>query len=131
MAIKETSLKKDMKMISISNVLECRTMVPQSFFDPVENILTFFLGDDEKLTMDSINCRNELYEFLKTRYDYKYIYWIEIRPNTENQLKIIHIIRPDRLQYQWIDMNGIVTFKAGRYDIFKFPQFGFSVYVYD
>lgn len=130
MAIKETSLKKDMKMISISNVLECRTMVPQSFFDPVENILAFFLGDDEKLTLDSINCRNELYEFLKTRYNYTYTYWIEIRPNTENQLKRIHILRPDRFQQRWEELE-VVTFKAGRYDIFKFPQFGFSVYVYD
>lgn len=131
MAIKETTLKKDMIMIGLGNILECRIMTPEFITNPDENILWFFLGDDEKLSQESINCRDELFHFLKTRYDYKYIYWIEIRPNTENQLKIIHIIRPDRLQYQWIDMNGIVTFKAGRYDIFKFPQFGFSVYVYD
>ena len=34
------------------------------------------------------------------------------------------------MQTQW-EFNGKLIFKAGRYDVFKYPQFTLSIYIYD
>jgi hypothetical protein len=57
---------------------------------------------------------------------------MEIKPNTENAINIIHILGMDKTQYQWLETaTKMLTFQTPGYRCYKFPQFGFSIHVYD
>ena len=128
--IKDKTLKKDMMLIGFDNIIECRIMTKEFVNDENENLLLAFLGDETKLNIESLATRNEMFDFLEKEYNWTFTYWMEIKPNTNNEIKRIHILRPSRQQFQW-EFNGKLLFRAGRYDIFKYPQFGFNVYIYD
>lgn len=130
MILKDKTLKKDMINIGFDNIVECRIMTPEIMNNKDENLLLGILGDDRKLSGDSLVTRNEMFKFLEKRFGWRFNYWMEIVSDSENEIKRIHIIRPTRMQMQW-EFNGKLIFKAGRYDIFKYPQFGFDIYIYD
>lgn len=130
MVLKDKTLKKDMINIGFDNIVECRIMTPEIMNNKDENLLLGILGDDRKLSGDSLVTRNEMFKFLEKRFGWRFNYWMEIIPDSENEIKRIHILRPTRMQIQW-EFNGKLIFKAGRYDIFKYPQFGFDICIYD
>lgn len=130
MVLKDKTLKKDMINIGFDNIVECRIMTPEIMNNKDENLLLGILGDDRKLSTETLITRNKMFNFLEKRFGWRFNYWMEIVPDSENEIKRIHIIRPTRMQTQW-EFNGKLIFKAGRYDIFKYPQFGFDVYIYD
>jgi len=127
---KDKTLKRDMINIGYDNIIECKIMTPELMNNKDENLLLCILGDDRKLSGDSLVTRNEMFKFLEKRFGWRFNYWTEIVPDSENEIKRIHIIRPTRMQTQW-EFNGKLIFKAGRYDIFKYPQFGLDIYIYD
>lgn len=127
---KDKTLKRDMVNIGYDNIVECRIMTPEIMNNKDENLLLGILGDDRKLSTETLITRNEMFNFLEKRFGWRFNYWMEIVPDSENEIKRIHIIRPTRMQIQW-EFNGKLIFKAGRYDIFKYPQFGFDIYIYD
>lgn len=130
MILKDKTLKKDMINIGFDNIVECRIMTPEIKNNKDENLLLDILGDDRKLSGDSLVTRNEMFNFLEKRFGWRFNYWMEIVPDSENEIKRIHILRPTRIQIQW-EFNGKLIFKAGRYDIFKYPQFRFDICIYD
>ena len=131
MISKDKTLKKDMINIGFDNIIECRIMTPELMKnEDDDNLLLFILGDDSRLSTESLLTRNEMFNFLEKRFGWRFNYWVEIIPDSENEIKRIHIIRPTRIQTQW-EFNGKLIFKAGRYDIFKYPQFGLDIYIYD
>ena len=127
---KDKTLKRDMINIGFDNIVECRIMTPELMKNKDENLFLCILGDDSRLSNESILTRNEMFNFLEKRFGWRFNYWMEIVPDSENEIKRIHIIRPTRMQTQW-EFNGKLIFKAGRYDIFKYPQFGLDIYIYD
>ena len=128
---KDETLKRDMINIGYDNIIECRIMTPEIMKNgDDDNLLLFILGDDSRLSTESLLTRNEMFNFLEKRFGWRFNYWMEIIPDSENEIKRIHIIRPTRIQTQW-EFNGKLIFKAGRYDIFKYPQFGLDIYIYD
>ena len=131
MILEDKTLKRDMVNIGFDNIIECRVMTPEIMKNgDDDNLLLCILGDERKLNNESLITRNEMFNFLEKRFDWRFNYWMEIVPYSENEIKRIHIIRPTRMQMQW-EFNGKLIFKAGRYDIFKYPQFGFDICVYD
>ena len=131
MILEDKTLKKDMINIGFDNIIECRIMTPELMKnEDDDNLLLFILGDDSRLSTESLLTRNEMFNFLEKRFGWRFNYWMEIIPDSENDIKRIHIIRPTRIQTQW-EFNGKLIFKAGRYDIFKYPQFGLDIYIYD
>ena len=131
MISKDKTLKRDMVNIGYDNIIECRIMTPELMKnEDDDNLLLFILGDDSRLSTESLLTRNEMFNFLEKRFGWRFNYWMEIIPDSENEIKRIHIIRPTRMQTQW-EFNGKLIFKAGRYDIFKYPQFGLDIYIYD
>ena len=130
MVLKDKTLKKDMINIGFDNIVECRIMTPEIMNNKDENLLLGILGDDRKLSTETLITRNKMFNFLEKRFGWRFNYWMEIVPDSENEIKRIHIIRPTRMQIQW-EFNGKLIFKAGRYNIFKYPQFGFDIYIYD
>ena len=127
---KDKTLKRDMINIGYDNIVECRIMTPELMNNKDENLFLYILGDDSRLSTESVLTRNEMFNFLEKRFGWRFNYWMEIIPDSENEIKRIHIIRPTRMQTQW-EFNGKLIFKAGRYDIFKYPQFGLDIYIYD
>lgn len=128
---KDKTLKRDMINIGYDNIVECRIMTPELMKNgDDDNLLLCILGDERRLSNESILTRNEMFNFLEKRFGWRFNYWMEIIPDSENEIKRIHIIRPTRIQTQW-EFNGKLIFKAGRYDIFKYPQFGLDIYIYD
>lgn len=127
---KDKTLKRDMINIGYDNIVECRIMTPELMNNKDENLFLCILGDDSRLSTESVLTRNEMFNFLEKRFGWRFNYWMEIIPDSENEIKRIHIIRPTRMQTQW-EFNGKLIFKAGRYDIFKYPQFGLDIYIYD
>ena len=131
MILEDKTLKKDMINIGFDNVIECKVMTPELMKNGYEdNLLLCIFGDERKLNSESLITRNEMFNFLEKRFGWRFNYWMEIVPYSENEIKRIHIIRPTRIQIQW-EFNGKLIFKAGRYDIFKYPQFGFDIHIYD
>ena len=131
MISKDKTLKRNMVNIGYDNIIECRIMTPELMKnEDDDNLLLFILGDDSRLSTESLLTRNEMFNFLEKRFGWRFNYWMEIIPDSENEIKRIHIIRPTRIQTQW-EFNGKLIFKAGRYDIFKYPQFGLDIYIYD
>ena len=131
MISKDKTLKRDMVNIGYDNIIECRIMTPELMKnEDDDNLLLFILGDDSRLSTESLLTRNKMFNFLEKRFGWRFNYWMEIIPDSENEIKRIHIIRPTRIQTQW-EFNGKLIFKAGRYDIFKYPQFGLDIYIYD
>ena len=130
MISKDKTLKRDMINVGYDNIVECRIMTPELMKNKDENLFLYILGDDSRLSTESILTRNEMFNFLEKRFGWRFNYWMEIIPDSENEIKRIHIIRPTRIQTQW-EFNGKLIFKAGRYDIFKYPQFGLDIYIYD
>ena len=130
MVLKDKTLKKDMINIGFDNIVECRIMTPEIMNNKDENLLLGILGDDRKLSTETLITRNKMFNFLEKRFGWRFNYWMEIVPDSENEIKRIHILRPTRMQIQW-EFNGKLIFKAGRYDIFKYPQFGFDICIYD
>ena len=131
MILEDKTLKKDMINIGFDNIVECRVMTPEIMKNGYEdNLLLCIFGDESKLNSESLIIRNKMFDFLEKRFGWRFNYWMEIVPYSENEIKRIHIIRPTRMQTQW-EFNGKLIFKAGRYDIFKYPQFGFDIYIYD
>ena len=131
MILEDKTLKRDMINIGYDNIIECRIMTPEIMKNGDDNnLLLFILGDDSRLSTESLLTRNEMFNFLEKRFGWRFNYWMEIIPDSENEIKRIHIIRPTRIQTQW-EFNGKLIFKAGRYDIFKYPQFGLDIYIYD
>ena len=131
MTLEDKTLKRDMVNIGFDNIVECRVMTPEIMKNgDDDNLLLCIFGDERKLNNESLITRNEMFNFLEKRFGGKFNYWMEIIPDSENEIKRIHIIRPTRMQMQW-EFNGKLIFKAGRYDIFKYPQFGFDIYIYD
>ena len=131
MISEDKTLKRDMINIGFDNIIECRVMTPEIMKNgDDDNLLLCILGDERKLNNKSLITRNEMFNFLEKRFGWRFNYWIEIVPYSENEIKRIHIIRPTRMQMQW-EFNGKLIFKAGRYDIFKYPQFGFDICIYD
>lgn len=130
MISKDKTLKRDMINIGYDNIVECRIMTPELMKNKDENLFLCILGDDSRLSTESVLTRNEMFNFLEKRFGWRFNYWMEIIPDSENEIKRIHIIRPTRIQTQW-EFNGKLIFKAGRYDIFKYPQFGLDIYIYD
>jgi hypothetical protein len=128
--LKDKTLKKNMVLIGFNNIIECRIMTKDIVNDKDENLLLALLGDETKLNIESLSTRNEMFNFLEKRFGWSFNYWMEIRPNTNNEIKRIHILRLSRQQFQW-EFNGMLLFRAGKYDIFKYPQFGFDVQIYD
>ena len=127
----DKTLKRDMINIGFDNIIECRVMTPEIMKNgDDDNLLLCIFGDERKLSSDSLLTRNEMFNFLEKRFGWKFNYWMEIIPDSENEIKRIHIIRPTRMQTQW-EFNGKLIFKAGRYDVFKYPQFGLDIYIYD
>lgn len=126
----DKSRTRDMIPVSFHNIVECRVMTPEYSNNIEENLLLNILGDESKLDGSSLATRNELFKFLEKNYKWLFNYWIEVRPNSENEIKRIHILNMNRIQMQWDCCNGALIFDAGRYDIFKFPQFGFDINVY-
>lgn len=127
---KDKTLKKDMINIGYDNIVECRIMTPEIMNNKDENLFLCILGDDSRLSAESVLTRNEMFNFLEKRFGWRFNYWMEIIPDSENEIKRIHIMCPTRIQIQW-EFNGKLIFKAGRYDIFKYPQFGLDIYIYD
>ena len=131
MILEDKTLKRNMVNIGFDNIVECRVMTPEIMKNgDDDNLLLCILGDERKLNSESLFTRNKMFDFLEKRFGWKFNYWMEIVPDSENEIKRIHIIRPTRMQMQW-EFNGKLIFKAGRYDIFKYPQFGFDIYIYD
>lgn len=130
MISEDKTLKRDMVNIGFDNIIECRIMTPELMKNKDENLFLCILGDDSRLSTESVLTRNEMFNFLEKRFSWRFNYWMEIIPYSENEIKRIHIIRPTRIQTQW-EFNGKLIFKAGRYDIFKYPQFGLDIYIYD
>lgn len=130
MILEDKTLKRDMINIGYDNIVECRIMTPELMKNKDENLFLCILGDDSRLSTESVLTRNEMFNFLEKRFGWRFNYWMEIIPDSENEIKRIHIIRPTRIQTQW-EFNGKLIFKAGRYDIFKYPQFGLDIYIYD
>ena len=131
MILEDKTLKRNMVNIGFDNIIECRVMTPEIMKNgDDDNLLLCILGDERKLNSESLFTRNEMFDFLEKRFGWKFNYWMEIVPDSENEIKRIHIIRPTRMQIQW-EFNGKLIFKVGRYDIFKYPQFGFDIYIYD
>ena len=131
MISKDKTLKRDMVNIGYDNIIECRIMTPELMKnEDDDNLLLFILGDDSRLSTESLLTRNKMFNFLEKRFGWRFNYWMEIIPDSENEIKRIHIIRPTRIQTQW-EFNGKLIFKAGRDDIFKYPQFGLDIYIYD
>ena len=131
MILEDKTLKRDMVNIGFDNIIECRVMTPEIMKNgDDDNLLLCILGDERKLNNESLITRNEMFNFLEKRFGWRFNYWMEIVPYSENEIKRIHIIRSTRMQIQW-EFNGKLIFKAGRYDIFKYPQFGFDIYIYD
>lgn len=127
----DKTLKKDMINIGFDNIIECKVITPEIMKnEDDDNLLLCILGDERKLNSESLITRNEMFDFLEKRFGWRFNYWMEIVSDSENEIKRIHIIRPTRMQIQW-EFNGKLIFKAGRYDIFKYPQFGFDIYIYD
>jgi hypothetical protein len=126
----DKTLKRDMINIGFDNIIECRIMTPEIKNNKDDNLLLGIFGDDRKLSGETLATRNEMFNFLEKRFGWRFNYWMEIVPDSENEIKRIHIIRPTRIQMQW-EFNGKLIFKAGRYDIFKYPQFGFDIHIYD
>ena len=131
MISEDKTLKRDMINIGFDNIIECRVITPEIMKNgDDDNLLLCILGDERKLNSESLITRNEMFNFLEKRYGWRFNYWMEIVPDSENEIKRIHIIRPTRMQIQW-EFNGKLIFKAGRYDIFKYPQFGIDICIYD
>ena len=131
MILKDKTLKRDMVNIGFDNIIECRVITPEIMKNgDDDNLLLCILGDERKLSSDSLMTRNEMFNFLEKRFGWRFNYWMEIVPNSDNEIKRIHIIRPNRMQIQW-EFNGKLIFKAGRYNIFKYPQFGIDICIYD
>ena len=130
MISEDKTLKRDMVNIGYDNIIECKVMTPEIMKNGDDNLLLCILGDECKLNSESLFTRNEMFDFLEKRFGWRFNYWMEIVPDSENVIKRIHIIRPTRMQMQW-EFNGKLIFKAGRYDIFKYPQFGFDIHIYD
>ena len=131
MISEDKTLKRDMVNIGFDNIIECRVMTPEIMKNgDDDNLLLCIFRDERKLKNESLITRNEMFNFLEKRFGWRFNYWMEIVPYSENEIKRIHIIRPTRMQMQW-EFNGKLIFKAGRYDIFKYPQFGFDICVYD
>ena len=130
MILEDKTLKRDMINIGFDNIIECRVITPEIMKNGDDNLLLCILGDECKLNSESLFTRNEMFDFLEKRFGWRFNYWMEIVPDSENVIKRIHIIRPTRMQMQW-EFNGKLIFKAGRYDIFKYPQFGFDICIYD
>ena len=131
MILEDKTLKRDMVNIGFDNIIECRVMTPELMKNgDDDNLLLCIFGDECKLNNESLITRNEMFNFLEKRFGWRFNYWMEIVPYSENEIKRIHIIRPTRMQMQW-EFNGKLIFKAGRYDIFKYPQFGFDICIYD
>ena len=131
MILEDKTLKKDMINIGFDNIIECKVMTPEIMKNGYEdNLLLCIFGDESKLNSESLIIRNKMFDFLEKRFGWRSNYWMEIVPDSENVIKRIHIIRPTRMQIQW-EVNGKLIFKAGRYDIFKYPQFGFDIHIYD
>ena len=130
MILEDKTLKRDMINIGYDNIVECRIMTPELMKNKDENLFLCILGDDSRLSTESVLTRNEMFNFLEKRFGWRFNYWMEIIPDSENEIKRIHIIHPTRIQTQW-EFNGKLIFKAGRYDIFKYPQFGLDIYIYD
>ena len=126
----DKTLKRDMINIGFNNIVECRIMIPEIMNNKDDNLLLCILGDESRLTNESLLTRNEMFNFIEKRFGWRFNYWMEIVPDSENEIKRIHIIRPTRIQTQW-EFNGKLIFKAGRYDIFKYPQFGIDICIYD
>ena len=126
----DKTLKRDMINIGFNNIVECRIMIPEIMNNKDDNLLLCILGDESRLTNESLLTRNEMFNFIEKRFGWRFNYWMEIVPNSDNEIKRIHIIRPTRIQIQW-EFNGKLIFKAGRYDIFKYPQFGIDICIYD
>ena len=115
MILEDKTLKKDMINIGFDNIIECRIMTPE-IMNSDDDLLSCILGDERKLNCESLATRNEMFNFLEKRFGWRFNYWMEIIPDSENEIKRIHIIRPTRMQIQW-EFNGKLIFKAGRYDI--------------
>ena len=131
MISEDKTLKRDMVNIGFDNIIECRIMTPEIMKNgDDDNLLLCIFGDERKLNNKSLITRNEMFNFLEKRFGWRFNYWMEIVPYSENEIKRIHIIRPTRMQMQW-EFNGKLIFKAGRYNIFKYPQFGLDIYIYD
>ena len=131
MISEDKTLKRDMVNIGFDNIIECKVMTPEIMKNGYEdNLLLCIFGDESKLNSESLIIRNKMFDFLEKRFGWRFNYWMEIVPYSENEIKRIHIIRPTRMQIQW-EFNGKLIFKAGRYDIFKYPQFGFDICIYD
>ena len=131
MILEDKTLKRDMVNIGFDNIIECRVMTPEIMKNgDDDNLLLCIFGDERKKNNESLITRNEMFNFLEKRFGWRFNYWMEIVPYSENEIKRIHIIRPTRMQMQW-EFNGKLIFKAGRYDIFKYPQFGFDICIYD
>ena len=131
MILEDKTLKKDMINIGFDNIIECKVMTPEIMKNGYEdNLLLCIFGDESKLNSESLIIRNKMFDFLEKRFGWRFNYWMEIIPDSENEIKRIHIIRPTRMQMQW-EFNGKLIFKAGRYDIFKYPQFGIDICIYD
>ena len=131
MILEDKTLKRNMVNIGFDNIVECKVMTPELMKNgDDDNLLLCIFGDERKLNSESLFTRNEMFDFLEKRFGWRFNYWMEIVPDSENEIKRIHIIRPTRMQMQW-EFNGKLIFKAGRYDIFKYPQFGFDIYIYD
>ncbi len=126
----DKTLKRDMINIGYDNIIECRIMTPEIKNNKDDNLLLGIFDDERKLSGETLATRNEMFNFLEKRFGWRFNYWMEIVPDSENEIKRIHIIRPTRMQMQW-EFNGKLIFKAGRYDIFKYPQFGFDIHIYD
>ena len=131
MILEDKTLKKDMVNIGFDNIIECKVMTPEIMKNgDDDNLLLCILGDERKLNSESLIIRNKMFDFLEKRFGWRFNYWMEIVPYSENEIKRIHIIRPTRMQTQW-EFNGKLIFKAGRYDVFKYPQFGIDICIYD
>ena len=131
MILEDKTLKKDMINIGFDNIIECKVMTPEIMKNGYEdNLLLCIFGDESKLNSESLIIRNKMFDFLEKRFGWRFNYWMEIVPYSKNEIKRIHIIRPTRMQMHW-QFNGKLIFKAGRYDIFKYPQFGIDICIYD
>ena len=131
MISEDKTLKRDMINIGFDNIIECRVITPEMMKNgDDDNLLLCILGDERKLNNESLITRNEMFNFLEKRFGWRFNYWMEIVPYSENEIKRIHIIRPTRIQTQW-EFNGKLIFKAERYDVFKYPQFGIDICIYD
>ena len=88
MISKDKTLKRDMINIGYDNIVECRIMTPELMKNgDDDNLLLFILGDDSRLSTESLLTRNEMFNFLEKRFGWRFNYWMEIIPDSENETK--------------------------------------------